>query len=49
VPFWNQSIYQGPIASAHPELGDLSFVVGFAVSAALYWALWRASPRLRRL
>jgi nucleobase:cation symporter-1, NCS1 family len=48
VPFWNQSIYQGPIAFNHPELGDLSFVVGFAVAAVLYSVLARTSPRVRR-
>lgn len=44
VPFWNQSLWQGPIASNHPELGDLSFLVGFVVAAGVYLAL---APRRR--
>jgi len=36
VPFWNQEIYVGPIANAHPEWGDLSFFVGGVVSAVVY-------------
>jgi nucleobase:cation symporter-1, NCS1 family len=42
VPFWNQSLWQGTFAFAHPQFGDLSFVVGFAVSAAVYAATQRA-------
>lgn len=33
VPFWNQAWYVGPIAAAHPQWGDLSYYVGFAVAA----------------
>lgn len=39
VPFWNQEIYLGAIAKAHPEWGDLSFLVGAAVSAIVYLVL----------
>jgi NCS1 nucleoside transporter family len=39
VPFWNQNLYLGPVARAHPELGDLSFFVGFVVTAVVYGAL----------
>jgi NCS1 nucleoside transporter family len=39
VPFWNQSLYLGPIPKAHPELGDLSFFAGFVVTAIVYAAL----------
>ena len=35
VPFWNQAWFTGPLAAAHPELGDLSYYVGFAVAAAI--------------
>jgi NCS1 family nucleobase:cation symporter-1 len=36
VPFFNQSIYTGPIAAACPGLGDISFYVSFAVAAVIY-------------
>jgi purine-cytosine permease-like protein len=41
VPFMNQSLYIGWIASTYPQTGDLSFAVGFIVSAAAYWLLSR--------
>jgi len=41
LPFMNQSLYVGFVASRYPQTGDLSFVVGFAVSAAAYWLLSR--------
>jgi purine-cytosine permease-like protein len=34
--FSNQTEYVGLIAKAHPRLGDLTFEVGFVLSAALY-------------
>lgn len=43
VPFWNQALWQGPIARAMPQLGDLSFVVGFVVAGAVYYALKRGA------
>jgi nucleobase:cation symporter-1, NCS1 family len=46
VPFWNQALWQGPLALAHPEWGDLSFLVGFFVAAAVYYLL--ARPALTR-
>lgn len=36
VPFWNQALYQGPVAAAHPALGDITYFVGFAAAAVLY-------------
>ncbi len=39
VPFWNQSLFLGPVPRAVPELGDLSFFVGFIVTAVVYYAL----------
>jgi purine-cytosine permease-like protein len=42
VPFWNQSLWQGPFALHHPEFGDLSFAVGFAVAAVIHLSLLRA-------
>jgi purine-cytosine permease-like protein len=41
VPFMNQSLYVGIVASHYPQTGDLSFAVGFIVSAAAYWLLSR--------
>jgi NCS1 nucleoside transporter family len=41
IPFWNQSLWAGPIAMAFPYLGDLSFIVGFMVAAAVYAVLAR--------
>lgn len=39
VPFWNQTLFLGPVPRARPELGDLSFFVGFVVTAVVYYAL----------
>jgi NCS1 family nucleobase:cation symporter-1 len=41
VPFFNQGIYTGAIASAHPGLGDISYYVSFAVAAVIYLAFGR--------
>jgi NCS1 family nucleobase:cation symporter-1 len=38
-PFWNNPLVTGPLASAVPALGDITFVVGFIVTAAVYIAL----------
>jgi len=35
LPFWQQSWFVGPIAAAHPEIGDVSYFVGFAVALIL--------------
>jgi NCS1 nucleoside transporter family len=45
VPFWNQTLYVGPIPSAHPGVGDLSFFVGFVVTAIVYLALHALTRR----
>lgn len=34
--FSNQSDYTGPVPKAHPAFGDITFEVGFALSALLY-------------
>jgi len=44
-PFWNNPLYTGPLATAVPALGDITFVVGFIVTALVYYAL---SPGVRR-
>jgi purine-cytosine permease-like protein len=37
--FAKQEIYVGPVAKAVPQIGDLTFVVGFILAAGLYFAL----------
>ncbi|MEV5518702.1 cytosine permease [Streptomyces flaveolus] len=39
TPFMNQSLYTGPLASAHPGLGALGLFVGFAVAGTAYTVL----------
>jgi NCS1 family nucleobase:cation symporter-1 len=39
VPFWQQSWFIGPVAAAHPQLGDLSYVVSFFVAFGVTRAL----------
>lgn len=35
--FANSALYVGPIASANPQIGDITFIVGFVISGALYY------------
>lgn len=35
MPFWQQSWFVGPVAAAHPQLGDISYFVSFAVALAI--------------
>jgi purine-cytosine permease-like protein len=35
--FADQAIYVGPIANNNPQIGDITFIVGFLVSGALYY------------
>jgi NCS1 family nucleobase:cation symporter-1 len=35
LPFWQQSWFTGPVAAAHPQLGDVSYFVAFAVAYAV--------------
>jgi purine-cytosine permease-like protein len=39
IPFWNQTLWHGPVVDALPQLGDLSFIVGFVVAAGVYFVL----------
>jgi NCS1 family nucleobase:cation symporter-1 len=39
--FSNQSKYVGVVPSAHPKFGDLTFEVGFVISAVLYAVLFK--------
>lgn len=47
APFWNQAWFVGPAARAFPQLGDLSYYVGFTVSA-LTMALLLLRSRARK-
>lgn len=46
LPFWDQQVYTGPFARAHPEYGDLSYFIGFIVAAIVMFA---ASKKLSRM
>jgi purine-cytosine permease-like protein len=48
MPFWQLSFYTGPVAAAHPEWGDLSYFVGFAVGAIAFALLYRLPPLWHR-
>jgi NCS1 family nucleobase:cation symporter-1 len=43
LPFWQQSWFVGPLAAAHPELGDVSYFVGFAAAYTASTLLARAA------
>ncbi|MGH7642463.1 MAG: purine-cytosine permease family protein [Candidatus Dormibacteria bacterium] len=36
VPFMNQTWYVGPIPSAYPQLGDVSYLVSFVVAGSIF-------------
>lgn len=42
--FSNQTLYVGPLPRALPELGDVTFIVGFVLAFALHAALRRILP-----
>jgi purine-cytosine permease-like protein len=42
--FSNQTKYVGVVPSAHPAVGDITFLVGFVVAAVLYAVLRRLFP-----
>jgi NCS1 nucleoside transporter family len=45
--FSNQTKYVGLVVKHHPGVGDITFLVGFAVSAVLYAVLRKALPERR--
>jgi purine-cytosine permease-like protein len=45
--FSNQTEFMGFYVRHHPSIGDLTFEVGFVVSALLYWVFFRISPDKR--
>jgi len=47
IPFWNQTWYVGPIPTNYPQVGDLSYFVGFAVAAIVYFILGRPVASVR--
>ena len=47
-PFWNNAIVTGPLPKANPGIGDITFVVGFIVTAVVYWALSALGPQEER-
>ncbi|MEA2719347.1 MAG: hypothetical protein QOJ39_1211, partial [Candidatus Eremiobacteraeota bacterium] len=42
LPFWQQSWFTGAIAAAHPQFGDVSYFVSFAVAYGVAAALRRS-------
>jgi NCS1 nucleoside transporter family len=44
APFWQLSFFTGPVASAHPEWGDQSYLVGFLVGGVVYLLTYRLAP-----
>src|SRR5260370_8164534 len=48
IPFWNNQLVTGPVPKASPGFGDITFIVGFIVTAVLYWALSRLGPQAQR-
>jgi purine-cytosine permease-like protein len=47
APFWNQMLWRGPVVDALPQLGDVSFLVGFVAAAATYAACGLVGRALR--
>ncbi|MHB2024621.1 MAG: purine-cytosine permease family protein [Mycobacteriales bacterium] len=47
--FSNQTEYVGWVPAHHPAVGDLTFEVGFVISAVLYAALYKIGSRRRKV
>ncbi|GAA1810128.1 hypothetical protein HC028_18970 [Planosporangium flavigriseum] len=47
VPFWSWKHYTGPIAAAHREWGDLTYLVGAVAGGVLYLAIHRLTVARR--
>jgi len=47
APFWNQVVWRGPVVDAWPQLGDVSFLIGFVAAAATYTGCVQVSRALR--
>ncbi len=46
VPFMNQTWYVGPISSAFPQIGDVSYLVSFLVAGAIFAIFGRPTAGL---
>lgn len=44
VPFWSSNAYTGPIASAHPGMGDVSMFVAAGAAVVIYLLTYRLKP-----
>lgn len=44
IPFWESSLYTGPIAHANPQWGDLSMYVAAAGAVIVYFLTYRLKP-----
>ncbi len=44
IPFFNQTLYTGPVAMHAPQIGDISYFVSFIVAGAVYWLWTRGRP-----
>jgi purine-cytosine permease-like protein len=47
VPFWSWKHYTGPFASAHPDWGDLTYLVGAVAGGVLYLLVHRLTAGSR--
>jgi nucleobase:cation symporter-1, NCS1 family len=43
--FSNNAIYTGPIPKGNANVGDITFIVGFVITAVLYYAFAKLTPR----
>jgi purine-cytosine permease-like protein len=43
--FANNAIYTGPIPNANPQIGDITFIVGFVLTGVLYYAFQMVTRR----
>jgi NCS1 family nucleobase:cation symporter-1 len=42
-PFYNQTMYTGPFATAFPQFGDSTFIVSFVIAGVFYLALTKGA------
>jgi purine-cytosine permease-like protein len=47
VPFWRWKHFTGPVASAHPNWGDVTYLVASVAAAVLWIGIHRLSPTRR--
>jgi hypothetical protein len=39
------SVYTGPVPNGNPQIGDITFIVGFVLTGVLYYAFQMATRR----